>query len=78
MKMNINIIIQTKPEPYCPDCGGRMVLWRPPPGKDWRPCWGCSQYPDCLGKRQIDDDGLPEKDEEMWLESIIKELEENG
>lgn len=63
-----NIPIRTNPEPYCPDCGGRMKLRRPPPGKDWRPFWGCSQFPDCKGKRQIDDAGLPIEDEEEFWE----------
>jgi ssDNA-binding Zn-finger/Zn-ribbon topoisomerase 1 len=56
-------VIQTKPIPYCPICGVRMVLRRPGPGQDWKPFWGCSQYPDCRGKRQIGPDGRPESDE---------------
>jgi ssDNA-binding Zn-finger/Zn-ribbon topoisomerase 1 len=46
--------IITKPEPYCPVCGARMVLRRPKPGKTWNPFWGCSQFPECRGTRQID------------------------
>ena len=64
-----NLIIQTKPEPYCPDCGGRMKLRRPPAGHTWRPFWGCMNYPDCKGKRQIDDHGKPifdEINEKRW------------
>lgn len=57
------IVIQTKPEPYCPECGARMVLRRPPQGKNWRPFWGCNQYPDCHGTRQIGSDGKPIIDE---------------
>jgi len=41
-----------------------MVLRRPPPGKSWLPFWGCSNFPDCKGTRQIGDDGRPEDDED--------------
>lgn len=61
-----------KPEPYCPCCGARMVLRRPKPGSynKFDPFWGCSQYPDCHGKRNIDPEtGLPiiEEEEEAEL-----------
>jgi len=55
--------IQTKPEPYCPDCGAKMTLRRPRPGQTWKAFWGCGQYPDCKGKRNIGEDGKPEIDE---------------
>jgi ssDNA-binding Zn-finger/Zn-ribbon topoisomerase 1 len=58
-----DITIRTKPEPHCPDCGAKMVLRRPRAGQRWRPFWGCPDWPDCHGKRQIGGDGLPESDE---------------
>ena len=54
--------IQTKPAPYCPDCGAKMVLKRPPEGAHWKPFWGCSEYPDCRGTRNVGPDGKPEDD----------------
>jgi ssDNA-binding Zn-finger/Zn-ribbon topoisomerase 1 len=58
-------VIQTKPEPYCPDCGSKMKLRRPNhPGQRFDPFWGCTQYPDCKGKRNILPNGKPEEDEE--------------
>lgn len=63
--MPANIPIHTKPEPACPDCGARMVLRRPGPGKNWKPFWGCSQYPICTGKRQINDNGEAETDQDI-------------
>ena len=57
--------MQTKPEPYCPECGAKMVLRRAglfAPGK-FDPFWGCSEYPDCRGTRDIGDDGKPIYDE---------------
>jgi disulfide bond formation protein DsbB len=59
-------VVITKPEPYCPICGAKMVLKRPKPNQDWKPFWGCSQYPDCKGSRGIMDDGTPEDDYEEW------------
>ena len=56
--------IRTKPEPYCPDCGGRMILRRPKKGQSRRPFWGCSQWPDCDGTRNIMADGQPEEDDD--------------
>lgn len=54
--------MQTKPEPYCPKCGAKMILRRPKPGQSWSPFWGCSQFPECKGTRQIDrETGKPEK-----------------
>lgn len=65
--MTVQIPIKLKPEPYCPECGGRMVLRRPKPNTNqmWRPFWGCSSYPDCFGKRQILDNGEPETDQDI-------------
>jgi len=55
--------IQTHPEPYCPECGGRMRLARPQPyNRVRRAFWYCSRFPDCPGKRQIGPDGKPESD----------------
>lgn len=56
--------IQAKPEPHCLQCGAKMVLRRPKGHLDWDPFWGCSQYPDCKGTRQIMEDGTPETDEQ--------------
>lgn len=63
--------IRTKPEPYCPKCGARMILRRPRNQQQWRPFWGCPMFPDCDGKRQIDDDGLPEQDEIYESEGAV-------
>jgi len=63
--------IRTNPAPYCPECGGRMVLRRPRSGQPWEPFWGCTDYPDCRGTRQILADGRAEEDEpellDRWL-----------
>ena len=58
-------VIRTKPVPYYPDCGLQMVLRRPRPNQDWSPFWGCSQYPECRGTRDIGPDGKPERDDDM-------------
>jgi len=56
--------IQTKPIPHCPVCGAKMVLKRPHPQSrtQFKPFWGCSEYPDCRGTRNIGPDGKPEDD----------------
>ena len=51
--------IRTEPVPWCPECGARMVLRRPRPYQDWKPFWGCQNYPECRGNRQIDEAGMP-------------------
>lgn len=59
--------IRTKPEPYCPECGARMVLRTR--RSDGERFWGCSNYPECKGTRQILSDGRPEGDGDelpMW------------
>lgn len=58
--------IQTKPEPSCPYCGQKMVLRRPGPYNSWPSFWGCPNYPDCQGTREIMPDGIPEEDDQ-WL-----------
>jgi len=45
--------IRTKPEPYCPACGAKMVLRRPKSHQNFDVFWGCSQYPDCKGSREV-------------------------
>jgi ssDNA-binding Zn-finger/Zn-ribbon topoisomerase 1 len=55
-------VIQVKPEPYCPVCGAKMKLREPKPHQDWPPFWGCSQYPDCEGTRNIREDGKPDNE----------------
>ena len=54
--------IRTKPVPWCPDCGALMKLRKPwtHARVQFTPFWGCSQYPDCRGRRNILADGLPE------------------
>lgn len=57
--------IRTKPVPYCPECGAKMVLRRPGLNQHWEAFWGCALYPDCRGTRQIMDDGSPEPDDDL-------------
>jgi ssDNA-binding Zn-finger/Zn-ribbon topoisomerase 1 len=59
------MIIQTKPVPYCPECGARMSLRRPKPDQSWEPFWGCSTFPECRGTRNIMSDGKPETDRDL-------------
>ncbi len=55
--------IRLKPEPNCPDCGGKMVLRRPSVKQDWKPFWGCADFPDCRGTLNINEDtGIPIED----------------
>lgn len=63
-------VIITKPEPSCPTCGAKMVLRRPKAHQNYKPFWGCSQYPDCDGTRNIRSDGRPESDDDdnFWDE----------
>ena len=57
--------IRTKPVPYCPECGAQMVLRKAKPHKwQFNPFWGCSQYPECRGTRDIKADGTPENDDD--------------
>jgi ssDNA-binding Zn-finger/Zn-ribbon topoisomerase 1 len=39
-----------------------MVLRKPKKHQDYDPFWGCSQYPECRGSRNIQEDGTPEED----------------
>jgi hypothetical protein len=55
--------IRTKPEPYCPECGAKMKLRKPGINQHWQAFWGCSQYPDCHGTRNIGEDGKPESND---------------
>lgn len=44
-----------------------MMLRRPHPGQDWKPFWGCGNFPECDGKRttqQVDEDS----DDAWWNE----------
>ena len=56
-----NKIVRTEPKPYCPSCGGMMILRHR--RTDKKPFWGCNSWPDCDGTRDIDEDGLPVYDE---------------
>lgn len=60
--------IQTKPEPSCPECGAKMKLRKPGLGQHWKAFWGCPDYPECRGTREIMSDGTPEPDDEFLLE----------
>jgi ssDNA-binding Zn-finger/Zn-ribbon topoisomerase 1 len=60
--------IRTEPKPYCPDCGAQMRLRRPRTGQNWKAFWGCSQYPECRGIRNIDENGDPESDDMYWCD----------
>lgn len=59
--------LKPDPWPYCPKCGAKMVLRsRHSDGKRF---WGCFQFPDCKGSRNIAPDGEPETDEirrDLW------------
>ena len=58
-----------KPEPGCPICGAKMRLKEPKPGQSYyEPFWGCPNYPDCKGTRDIGDDGRPILDDEPAVE----------
>jgi len=57
--------IRTKPEPYCPECGAQMRLRKPRENQTWEAFWGCSQYPECKGARNILPDGTPEEDDDQ-------------
>ena len=61
--------IRTEPKPPCPLCGSWMVLCRPLPHQSYTPFWGCSEFPGCRGKRDIDSDGLPIIDEISEVEN---------
>ena len=67
------IILQ--PEPHCPDCGGRMKLRRPKPVQTWKPFWGCANFPECKGSRNIDPEtGKAENDtDDNWGEYLPDE-----
>ena len=54
--------IKTKPVPFCPLCGAQMKLRRPKPGQSWSAFWGCNQFPDCKGSRNILSNGSPDMD----------------
>ena len=66
--------IQTEPKPHCPECGAQMTLRRPRPGQAWEPFWGCFQYPDCQGKRNVGADGKPETDEGRFTPHDLEDL----
>lgn len=61
--MTIKPLIRRRPVPYCPECGSQMKLREPRPGQDWQPFWGCQNWPDCRGTREILPDGRPEEDD---------------
>jgi ssDNA-binding Zn-finger/Zn-ribbon topoisomerase 1 len=39
---------------YCPECGAPMKVVEPHEDDDWPRFYGCTQYPDCRGTREID------------------------
>lgn len=63
--------IQQQPRPYCWKCGGQMYLRIPKPNDDWQTFWGCSEYPDCDGSREIDPHtGEPEHRTQKWIQGV--------
>jgi ssDNA-binding Zn-finger/Zn-ribbon topoisomerase 1 len=54
-------VIQTKPEPWCPECGMKMVLIYPNPEQLLGPYWRCSRHPECHGILYIGSDGKAER-----------------
>jgi ssDNA-binding Zn-finger/Zn-ribbon topoisomerase 1 len=42
-----------------------MRLREPKNGQSWNAFWGCTNFPDCRGKRGIGPDGKPEQDENL-------------
>ena len=56
-----NQVIRTKPKPWCPTCGKKMSLIRPKSREfENESFWRCSEFPDCLGGRDILLDGKPD------------------
>lgn len=59
------------PWPHCPDCGAKMVLRaRRSDGKRF---WGCFNFPECRGSRNILENGepdMPETDQEFSREEL--------
>ncbi len=47
--------IRTKPESFCPVYGAKMILRRPKLHQSFETFWGCSQYPDCKGSREVEE-----------------------
>lgn len=39
-----------------------MILHRPKPHQNWKAFWGCQNFPDCKGTRNIGEGGKPEED----------------
>jgi len=39
--------------PICPICGSKMRLIEPKDTDDWDEFYGCTEYPDCTGSRNI-------------------------
>jgi ssDNA-binding Zn-finger/Zn-ribbon topoisomerase 1 len=70
-------IIKTEPKPYCPECGGQMTLRRPKSYQDWEAFWGCSNYPECRGSRNIMSNGEPEMSNQEYMELNSKPLFED-
>lgn len=57
--------VHTNPDPwpYCPDCGAKMVLRTNRRTKER--FWGCSDFPDCRGSRDVGPDGKPLYDDRL-------------
>lgn len=52
-----------------------MVLREPRPGAPrFDPFYGCSQYPECKGARNIDENGNPEQTPEEEEEALVQWL----
>lgn len=52
--------------PWCPTCGAIMRFIPVGAGKTEKAFWGCSQYPDCRGSRQIEEEADRRTDEEWY------------
>lgn len=58
--------IKTEPKPKCPECYAEMVLrYRK---SDNKPFWGCNDFPECRGTRNIKADGTPEEDDDIFYD----------
>jgi hypothetical protein len=49
------VLLQQQQTPPCPKCGGRMHLVNPKPGQEFKPFYGCDEYPDCKGTKSLDE-----------------------
>ncbi len=55
-------IVHTTANPDCPECGAKPMILRTR-RSDSAKFWGCRNFPDCKGTRNIDEEGEPISDE---------------